>query len=177
MKNRYLFKVIDDGCDFSKYSIRSLKTTYNLLKHNLYKENQWQLEEFKLFCKTYRVSEGSAIESLNKFEKEYSSRINLLVSLKYYLKTLEEVRHKITSEESKHNLNSEFKKRFFKKRIKLKDENGLDSFLVIVMQLKSHLKCNNDEIIDIIYRNIDTGFSKKTLLKYYYSCNSEKNHL
>ena len=151
--------------NYSDTSIKKLKTKYIHLKKNIYRNKKWQKDAFFHYCSKARQRNKTVLNCLLMFETQYSLKIASLKSFKVFLSELNN---------DINNSNDSIKITNRKGKIELKDKETIDEFLIIVKQLKSYLRCNNEEIINVLCNSIYTGYSKSTMLKLYYKYNSDK---
>ncbi|MBM1106038.1 hypothetical protein JQC67_07815 [Aurantibacter crassamenti] len=156
-----LFSEIETGKGFRKLSQLKLNSIYSFLQKNLKQKKHWNQKALFRFCAKHNLNPSIFLYQLQSFAIEISER-----KRKKFL-TLFSFINKINNNPSKkvHLSSSE-------KYLKLKkNEVPLSQFLNSIKQISDCLENSDKEVVKGLNALIHTGYSDKTLLKYYYKRN------
>ncbi|MDP3946507.1 MAG: hypothetical protein Q8Q51_11495 [Lutibacter sp.] len=140
---------------FERISVKEMCEIMDFLKQKIRNKNgSWTIYNFKKFAFEYKIHGVVLAGHSIYLGYEYSKR-------KHPIKGFEDASHKY--------FESFFKIKKKNTTIKLKNKKDLNIFLEDLILLKrKHLDTSNETLIELVSNNIHTGYTKSTLLNYFY---------
>jgi len=139
---------------FERKSVKEMVEIINFVKPIARDKNgNWTQKGIKEFAKKYKIQWGILVLQLRCLSQEYSVR-------KKKIKGLDKVTNLMYS--------NFFRIKRKNTKISLKNKKNIISFLEDLKRIKiKHLKTTNEAFIELVSKNIDTGYTKNTLLNYF----------